>query len=274
MVASDGPASADEARGDLTEWTFPEGQLVRRLEGRPEALSPDWKFYASFEGVREAVSGRQVGAQRARHAFSADSRQVVELGGPRGAAIRIIELDSGTLERAFGTYAPQAAAFSPDGTRLAAGYWDEVLLWSTQSGRRQAGLRGFGRYVVGLAFSRDGQVLVAGTDAGGVQAWDVRHRMRLWSVSIIGGEVSIPAVSPDGGLVAVGVYGTGTVWLINVATGQVIDHRLVSGIGCGSVAFSPDGRFLITPSTGGLVRWPYDRGGTIRVFRVGVQRRP
>ena len=29
-----------------------------------------------------------------------------------------------------------------------------------------------------------------------------------------------------------------------------------------------DGRFLITPSTGGLIKWPYDKAGTIRVFRV------
>ena len=25
---------------------------------------------------------------------------------------------------------------------------------------------------------------------------------------------------------------------------------------------------LITPSTGGLITWPYDKGGTVRVFRV------
>lgn len=35
-------------------------------------------------------------------------------------------------------------------------------------------------------------------------------------------------------------------------------------------AFSPDSRFLVTPSTGGLIRWPYDKGGTIRVFRVNT----
>lgn len=83
-----------------------------------------------------------------------------------------------------------------------------------------------------------------------------------------GGYVSDPAFNQDGTLIAVGVYGTGTVWLIAPRTGKVLDHRQVSDLGCGSVAFSPDGRFLITPSTGGLVTWPYDRGGTIRVFQI------
>jgi WD40 repeat protein len=94
--------------------------------------------------------------------------------------------------------------------------------------------------------------------------------MKLFSLDIGGGEVSEPAFSPDGRLVAVGIYGTGAVWLIDVRTGKIIDHRKVSDLGCGSVAFSPDGRFIITPSTGGLIRRPYDRGGTIRVFEVNA----
>jgi hypothetical protein len=80
--------------------------------------------------------------------------------------------------------------------------------------------------------------------------------------------VSVPAFRPDGGSVAVGIYGTDAVWLIDALTGKIIDHRKVSDLGCGSVAFSPDGRFRITPSTGGLITWPYDRGGTVRVFEV------
>jgi WD40 repeat protein len=98
----------------------------------------------------------------------------------------------------------------------------------------------------------------------------VNRKTRIQSLDMEGGQVSEPKFSPDARLVAVGIYGTGTVWLIDVGSGKIIDHQKVSDLGCGSVAFSPDGRFLITPSTGGLIKWPYDRGGTIRVFKVSA----
>jgi WD40 repeat protein len=103
---------------------------------------------------------------------------------------------------------------------------------------------------------------------GTVQIWDVKTHTMLHSITLEGGDVSDPAFSPDGRLIAVGIYGTGSVWLVDVASGKLVDHKKVSDLGCGSVAFSPDGKYLITPSTGGLITWPYDRGGTIRVFRV------
>jgi WD40 repeat protein len=159
---------------------------------------------------------------------------------------------------------------SPDGTTLASGHWNVVILWNMFTGKRLAVLRGFERYVKGLSFSRDGRLLAAGTDAGGLQIWDVRRRIKVGSLDIGGSEVSEPAFSPDGRLVAIGVYGTGTAWLVDASNGKIVDYQKVSDLGCGSVAFSPDGRFLITPSTGGLVKWPHDTGGTIRVFRVSA----
>jgi WD40 repeat protein len=138
-------------------------------------------------------------------------------------------------------------------------------------GRGFATLRGLDLYVKSLSFSRDGKFLAAGTDFGGLQIWDITHRTRTQSLNLEGQDVSQPAFSPDGELVAVGTYGTGTVWLIDLRTGKILDQHKVSDIGCGSVAFSPDGHFLITPSTGGLVKWPYDRGGTIHVFKANAR---
>lgn len=276
-VASDGPTTPDDIPAGLTVWSFPEGRLIMRLPAGSIAVSSDWKYYSTARGVGEIGSGKPLGwsgnTLNVLHAFSPDSHYVAE--SPSGKStknphIRVMELPSGKQVSAFGKRDAFSLAISPDGVTLASGYWNVVTLWNMLTGQRLAVLEGFGRYVEGLSFSKDGKLLAAGTDVGELQIWDVGRRIRLHSLDIDGGEVSAPAFSPDGRFVAVGTYGTGTVWWIDVGSGKIIDHSKVSDLGCGSAAFSPDGRFLITPSTGGLIKWPYDRGGTIRVFRVNI----
>jgi WD40 repeat protein len=106
-----------------------------------------------------------------------------------------------------------------------------LVLWNIHSGKPIGVLNGFGRYVSGLAFSKDGDLIAAGTDTGGLQVWDVQHLKRISSVELEGAYVSDPAFNQDGTLVAVGVYGTGSVWLIATGTGEVLDHRKVSDLG-------------------------------------------
>ena len=276
-VASDGATDPKNVSSELSFWTFPEGRFIRKLPFAG-AVSEDFNYFANSHSLGDATTGKALLALGedtfAGFAFSHDSHYVAEsiwradskvLKGPR---IRVLTLPSLTPVSAFSRSSPQSIAFSPDGATLASGHWDTVVLWDVTSGKPVGVLSGMGRYVKGLAFSKDGALIAAGTDTGGVQIWDARRRKRISSVELGGGEVSDPAFSPDGTLVAVGVYGTGTVWLIATQTGVVLDHRRISGLGCGSVAFSPDGKYLIAPSSGGIVTWPYDRGGTIRVFRV------
>jgi hypothetical protein len=68
--------------------------------------------------------------------------------------------------------------------------------------------------------------------------------------------------------VAAGTYADGTLSLVEVASGQIRRQAQVSMFGCGSVAFSPDGQYLITPSNGGMIGRRVERGGTIRVFQL------
>lgn len=274
-IASDAAVSRDDVSAKLSIWTFPDGRLVRQLKESPIAVSPDWKYYATMHGVIEMDSGKHIVSlpkdQYAGFAFSPDSRYMAEAAtrrNIRSGNIRVIELSSGRRVSEFSKHYVYSLALSPDGTTLAAGYWDTVIFWNRVTGNRVASFHGFGRYVTSLSFNGDGSLLATGDDLGGLQLWNVKTGDRIYSVSLAGGDVSVPAFSPDSKLIAVGVYGTGSVYLIDASTGKVLDSQLVSGIGCGSAAFSPDGQFLITPSTGGLVKWPYDHGGTIRVFRI------
>jgi WD40 repeat protein len=238
MVAGDGQSP----RGRLSLWSFPGGRLIKQLTIQPELMSRDWKYYLSAHSVGAVQTGERVLSlpddDREPHAFSDDGRYVVEaFGGPSlRLGIRVLALPDGSTVREFGRHRPWSVAVSPDGRTVATGHWDVVKLWSLETGERLAVLRGFGRYVVGLSFSRDGKRLAAGTEAGGLQVWDVRHPHRITSRDFEGLFVSTPAFSPDGQLVAFGVYGTGTVWLIDARSGKVRDHRRVSGLGCGAVA--------------------------------------
>ncbi len=94
-------------------------------------------------------------------------------------------------------------------------------------------------------------------------------RRLLHTLNIGGGDVSNPAFSPDGKLLAAGTYEDGTVTLVDPVSGKILSQVKVAMFGCGSVAFSPDGRFLVTPSNGGLIGpRRFDRGGSVRVFRI------
>jgi WD40 repeat protein len=271
MVASDGPAPAGDGTEPLTLWSFPEGRFIKSIPFTPRAISDDWKYYASSHAVIDLESGTPLIALTptendwALPAFSHDSRTVAFATAKH---IRIVRLEDGASVAEFGKRAVFSIAFAPDDRTLATGHWDNVTLWNARTGERIALLRGFERYVCGIGFSQDGTLLAAGTDDGHVEIWDVSKRRKLHTVDLTGGQVSDPVFSPDGRLVAAGVYGTGTVFVIDVRSGAILDQARVSDLGCGSVAFSPDGRYLITPSTGGLVTWPYDRGGTIRVFEI------
>jgi WD40 repeat protein len=281
IVASDGPSLPNDVSQNLTLWSFPEGRFIKSIPVRPTVISSDWKYYASNNAVGEMESGKspisfgQLGdGVYVVHAFSPDSHYLAEsVRGPgnQDRHIHVVELASGKQVSAFGKHSPFSMAISPDGRTLASGYWNIVTLWNMFTGQKLAVLQGFGRYVEGLSFSRDGKFLAAGSDFGGLQIWDVPSRTRIQSLDLEGGQVSEPKFSPDGRLVAVGVYGTGAVWLVDVSTGRILDHQKVSDLGCGSVAFSPGGRFLIAPSTGGLIKWPYDQGGTIRVFKINAR---
>ncbi|HLK65331.1 MAG TPA: hypothetical protein VKU19_17955 [Bryobacteraceae bacterium] len=277
-VASNGALSGNAAGTGF--WTFPAGKFIRSIEGNPKAVSSDFRFLAtedraidlsSGQVVLRLPSGRRLWTQAA---FSATgeyfaSAAYFEDGKPDTPRITVVRTSDGAVVSRFGKRYTASIAAHPNGEILASGHWDNVTLWKLRTGERIGLLAGFGRYVNGIGFSRDGHLLAAGTDDGQLAIWDLTTRTRLHSLRIGWGDVSNPAFSPDGKRVAAGTYADGTVSVVDVSSGELVSQTKVSMFGCGSVAFSPDGKYLLVPSNGGrLGPKQFDKGGSIRVFSV------
>jgi WD40 repeat protein len=134
-----------------------------RLAVRPTSISSDWQYYATYNSVGRGETGKPLFSLGDRvyavHAFSPDSRYVAESSGGKATLdshIRVVELATGTQVSAFENDDAFSLALSPDGVTLASSHWDAIILWNMLTGKRLAGLRGFGRYVKGLSFSKTG----------------------------------------------------------------------------------------------------------------------
>jgi RNA polymerase sigma factor (sigma-70 family) len=152
---------------------------------------------------------------------------------------------------------PSGAAFLPQGRFLTWGPDARVRVWRLDTGRevlgfavedrgappavRAPGVLQASGVFFDVAVSPDGR-LAAISQHGTVVLHELSGGRRLRTVSLTGSAV----FSPDGRTLAAGDTRTGTIRLVEVATGgerlRLTGHRG----GVGSVAFSPDGRRLIS----------------------------
>jgi hypothetical protein len=276
--------------GAFGRWKLPDGEFVGPVEFRISALSADFRYAALDDGaVVELKTGRTVlqsGKDVTGAVFSPSGAYFARCnsrtpGSTAHQQITIFRISDGSVVSTFPIRYTPSMAFHPADQILATGHWNQIVLWDVNSGKQTAPLPSplprvahdnyerDGRYIKGVTFSPDGTRLAVGSDDGELQIWDVPARKLIHALNIGELEVSAPAFSPDGKLVAAGTYGDGTVTMVDVEIGKVASQIQVSMFGCGMVAFSPDGKYLVTPSNGGLLsNGRVDTGGTIRVFRV------
>lgn len=146
-------------------------------------------------------------------------------------------------------------AFSPDGGRLATASDDHtVKVWDVATGSDFYALRSHRAEVNTVAFSPDGKMLASAGDDFTAKLWDVATQQELVTLKGHTDWIRSVTFSPDGKILATGSRDlTAKLW--DTATGREIATLLGTvaeggtSIGAGhvlSVAFSPNGRFLVT----------------------------
>lgn len=126
-----------------------------------------------------------------------------------------------------------------------------------------------GRYLGAVAVSPDGKLIAAGSDDGEPQVWNFVTRKLMYASSPSGADVTAVAFFPGLQSHCHRIVSRWNAWSRRYSHRKAPSEIQVSMFGVGAVVFSPDGKYLVTPSNGGmLANEKYSRGGTVRVFRV------
>jgi WD40 repeat protein len=142
-----------------------------------------------------------------------------------------------------------AAAFSPDGCTVVFGADDGIHVWDTATGTQRMTINGHSDMVTALAFSRDGQFLVSGSEDKTIMVWNFTAGAQQPDYVLKGHHrmVSSVAFSPDAKLVvSTSDDGTMRVWSGAVSVDESVMEGHTRAVR--TIAFSHDGRHIASGS--------------------------
>ena len=134
----------------------------------------------------------------------------------------------------------------------------QVRLWDVASGREIGAIKGHGRGVSKVAFSRDGKLLASGATDNTIKIWDVATRTELRTLT--GHTAGIESIdfTPDGRLLA-SASDDGSTFLWDTKTGEHLLTLISLDDGSEWMVVTPQGLFDGTPVTWNQILWRYNQ---------------
>jgi WD40 repeat protein len=210
-------------KSDITVWELETGRPLQRLVGAPVsagAITVDGKrlVYVEFDGMPS-------------------KSRIFLLDLSTGAAVRT-RISRGTEIYAF--------ALARDGKTLAvAGMDDSLRLWDLSTQQVIRAFLGNKEAWSQLAFSPDGRLLASGNRDGKLCLWDVATGRLVRPLAGHTKGVAAVVFAPDGRTLATTSLEEKRIWLWDTATGKEL-HQLKCGFASQCLAFSPDGKTLVS----------------------------
>ena len=250
--------------GQLITWDLTSGQEIRRFAGHPS-------------GVVAA-------------AFTADGSGILASSGffvnvANEYSLILWDVETGEKIRDFaitGNSDNFSLAVSPDGQTALSGTSDnDLILWEVSTGKPLRTLEGHtGQMVTSAAFTPDGRYALTGDANGLIILWDMASHQPVMQTNVqvpnVGGwhaddaPVLNLAISSDG-RTALSSAGDGTLvlWeLINAAEIRRFAGHKTEGLT--SVAFTPDGKRVLTAEWGDAFGYSFGSSNNMRLWDVAT----
>src|SRR4051812_28722058 len=134
----------------------------------------------------------------------------------------------------------------------------QVVLWDAASGNQIAALKGHGKGVSQIAFSRDGRWLASAATDNTIKIWDVAARRELKTLAGHTANIESMDFSPDGKLLASASDDGGT-FLWDTTTGEHLLTLISLDDGGEWMVVTPQGLFDGTPASWNQILWRYNQ---------------
>jgi WD40 repeat protein/uncharacterized caspase-like protein len=242
----------------FTPPVFNRGQIKR---GQMPQMPNMADIAAMMTNVMGTMSAGTMGRTVTSMAFSPDGKTLVTGGVESKANIDIAAMmgaaTSGKKPKKSSQGSPQ-----PDPADMMKDFKVEtvgqVQVWDVASGREIATLKGHGRAVSKVAFSRDGKLLATGGTDNTIKIWDFASQREL--VTLTGHTANIESLdfSPDGKLLA-SASEDGSTFLWDAKTGEHLLTLISLDDGGEWMAVTPQGLFDGTPVSWNQILWRYNQ---------------